>query len=374
MTVLKLLSWKVPIRLDNNQPRRQPMSKNIVGYEGKKVKVGIDVHKRTYVITARCDGTVVKRASVPANPTTLAESLKRWFKGAEIFSCYEAGFSGFGLHRILVASGIHNIVINPASIEIAASDKKKTDKRDSNKMAEQLDAGRLKGIYIPTEEEELNRQLTRTREQLVRERTRVANQIKSKLFYFGKIGANDKRTITEKYLKDLETESLPETLKLCLGALIELWRFLAKKISDLQIDLCAQSFEDAENEVVYRSVPGVGIVSARILSNELGNLAKRFSSQKAIFQFTGLTPSESSSGDKERKGNIDRQGSARIRCILTEVSWRAIKQDGALRECFERIASTRGGKRAIVAIARKLIGRIRACFVHQQLYVVGLCE
>jgi transposase len=81
---------------------------------------------------------MVKKATVSANPAELAESLRRWFKGAKIYSAYEAGFSGFSLHRELKKLGIDNIVVNAASVAVAANDRVKTDLRDSKKIADQL--------------------------------------------------------------------------------------------------------------------------------------------------------------------------------------------------------------------------------------------
>ena len=120
-------------------------------------------------------GQVVKKATIPAVPEKLLGMLQKYFEGAEIHSAYEAGFAGFALHRFLVARGIKNLVVNPASIEIAAKDKVKTDKRDCFKIATQLEAGRLRGVFVPSEEQEQARLLTRTREQLVNERTRLSH-------------------------------------------------------------------------------------------------------------------------------------------------------------------------------------------------------
>ena len=69
--------------------------------------------------------------------------------------------------------------VNPSSIEVAANDRVKTDKRDAAKIATLLSLGRLKGIHVPTVAEELSRLLPRTREQLVEQRIAVGNQIKS---------------------------------------------------------------------------------------------------------------------------------------------------------------------------------------------------
>lgn len=73
-----------------------------------------------------------------AEPEGLAEFIKKRFAGAEVRSAYEAGFSGFVLHRALEKAGIDNLVVHAASIEIASRDRVKTDRRDSLKIAEQL--------------------------------------------------------------------------------------------------------------------------------------------------------------------------------------------------------------------------------------------
>jgi transposase len=135
------------------------MAEQRISYTGARIDVGIDVHKETYTVTCLCQRQIVKTATVPADPARLAESLPRWFPGARLFSAYEAGFSGFVLHRALTTAGITNIVVNPASVAVAANDKVKTDRRDAKKLARDLADGRLRGIYVPTEAEELARLL-----------------------------------------------------------------------------------------------------------------------------------------------------------------------------------------------------------------------
>lgn len=95
----------------------------------------------------------------------------------------------------------------------------------------------------------------------------------------------------------------------------------------------------------------------------------QFASERALFSYTGLTPSEYSSGEHRRQGHISRQGKPILRKILIQCSWVAIRYDSSLREIYERIAKRAGGKRAIVAVARRLVGRIRACFRTKQVYV-----
>ena len=74
------------------------MASTKISYFGKKVLIGIDVHKETYSVTSICEGIIVKKvASIPANPAQIAQSILLWFKGAEIYTVYEAGFWTFYL-------------------------------------------------------------------------------------------------------------------------------------------------------------------------------------------------------------------------------------------------------------------------------------
>ena len=97
-------------------------------YTGKKVFLGMDVHKKTYAVTAICDGQIIKRDTLRADPAMLVGYCKKYFVGAEIHSAYEAGFCGFHLHRYLESEGIKNIVVDAAGIEVAVGNRVKTDK------------------------------------------------------------------------------------------------------------------------------------------------------------------------------------------------------------------------------------------------------
>ena len=331
-----------------------------LSYIGKEVFIGIDVHKKTYAVVARMAGEVVKKWTTAASPQALAQQLLQYFTGATIYTAYEAGFSGFVLHRELEQHGIHNLVVNAAGIEVAANDRVKTDKRDAHKLSILLEAKRLQGIRIPSEAEEAHRILTRTRQQLVEDRTSVQNKIRMKFHQLGRIDDDETRRMSHALVKELLTKAPSKELAIAINAYWKVWRSLDEEIKKIETELKAQAQADP-NEKIYRSVPGVGPVSARILSNELGDMSQ-FQNERQLFSFTGLTPSEHSSGDIIRRGHISRQGNSRVRGILIEIAWRAITKDKALAEFFERLYPRTGKTKAIVAVARKLIGRIRAAF------------
>ena len=335
-------------------------------YDGEEIYVGIDVHKKTYVIVVRVCQTVVKKWTTASDPKALAKQLLKFFNGGKIHTVYEAGFSGFGLHRELTRAGIDSIVVHPAAVEVAAHNRVKTDKRDAAKLAEQLEAGRLNGIRVPSEDQEHARLLSRTREQLVQTRSQVKQQIRAKAHQFGLIAPEDRREMSPRFFQELLDRSPSETFTLAIEALWQIWQSLDQQINHLVAQLKQQAAADV-NEATYRSAPGVDPISARVLSNELGDMAQ-FRNERAVFSYTGLTPSEHSSGDNVRRGHITKQGNRHLRGILLEIAWRPVRKDPALQVFFDRLHPRMGRKKAIIAVARKLIGKIRAAFRKGELY------
>ena len=149
-----------------------------------------------------------------------------------------------------------------------------------------------------------------------------------------------------------------------------MWLQLTAKIKEIEEQMASQAKKDEFLEIVYLSVPGIGKTSARVLANELGDTLQ-FNNERQLFNYVGLTPSEHSSGDHTRQGHITRQGKAIVRKILVQAAWKAIGIDPALQAIYDRISQKAGGKRAIIGIARRLIGRIRSCFRTGTLYSIG---
>lgn len=340
-------------------------------YSGQTIYMGIDVHKNSYSVVSILNQVVVKKDHLVASPKGLICYFKNNFKGAKINTAYEAGFSGFHLHRYLTQYGINNLVVHPAAIEIAARERVKTDRRDALKIGMQLASGRLRSINIPKEEQEGNRAVTRLRSSLIKDRGRYANQLKALLFQHGLIVAGDtsiasKRWI-ERVLEATQKGDHPNGFKYAVKSYAEQWLAITEKVKEIDRELVEQANSDSKLDSIYQSVPGIGKLSARILANELGDM-KQFSNEKKLFSFSGLTPREYSSGDKKRLGSISRQGRSILRKILVEAAWVAIKKDKNLKNIFETISKRVGAKRAIVGVARRLIGRIRACVINGETY------
>ena len=174
------------------------------------------------------------------------------------------------------------------------------------------------------------------------------------------LSPDDDKVVSAKLIARIRRLDLAEELRFCINLIISQWEHITGLIREAEKKIRDQIANGNRQVKIIKSVPGFGDISTIIVSTEIVDFL-RFRNEKTAFSFVGLTPREHSSGEHRRLGSISRQGSSRLRHILTEAAWRAIKQDSSLAEAFDRIATRSGKKKAIVAIARKLIGRIRAC-------------
>src|SRR6185503_13148598 len=161
-------------------------------------------------------------------------------------------------------------------------------------------------------------------------------------------------------------KQLSEDLTYVLRMLCEEWLYLNEQIENVKAKLEKQAEEDPL-EKIYRSLPGIGPTVARVLANELGDMSQ-FSNEKQLFSYTGLTPREHSSGEHRWLGHISRQGKSIVRKMLVQAAWKAVSIDKGLGKKFEELSKRAGARRAIVAIARTLIGYARCCIKENRLY------
>jgi transposase len=151
--------------------------------------------------------------------------------------------------------------------------------------------------------------------------------------------------------------------------LLEYYIFLEKKVKKQTQLLKELSKTDkyCDRVKILTSIPGVGLITSIEILLELQDVS-RFRRADQIAAYVGLTPSQYSSADKIRMGRITAIGKNTLRSVLVEVSWMLISRDKELRKRYERIKVRAGGKRAIVAIARSLLIRMRRLLIDDQLY------
>jgi transposase len=360
--------------IERRLPMRREYRQEQALARGKDVFIGIDVHKEKWHVTARSAGEEVFHGSMLSEYQSLKKFLER-FKGCKVKVAYEAGPCGFGLYDRLSGDGIETVVAPPSLIPVESGNKVKTDKRDSRKLAKLLESNMLKKGYVLSEEDRANRELLRTRRQLMEHRSDVMRQIKSKLLFHGiKSPFPQRQSWTRRYvrwLKELHFEH--EVVRVSFNTLLDLYEYLGSQVMRISKEVIALSQSDKYGEKIklLRSVPGIGLLIGMELLVELADI-ERFKTADEIASFMGLTPSEYSTGQYVRQGRITRCGNTRARVCLVESSWHLIMKDPCLRAKYMKLKYRRGAKRAIIAIARNLIIRIRRILLNNEPYVIAV--
>jgi transposase len=340
---------------------------------GEELFVGIDIHKNRWHVTIRTFAIEVFIASIPGTWEALQRILTR-YAGHQLQAVYEAGYFGFRLHDRLVAHGIPCLVTPPSLVPQEYGNRVKTDRRDSSKLAHLLAKGMLKRVWVPSEEELYHRQVIRRRRQLVRDRVRIQSRIKAELRFYGVHLEEPRGRWTQGYFETLRRLRFGNRwMQESFNRLLEQYEFLSAQI-DKQTQLLRELSETAlyrERVEILQSIPGIGLISAMELLLELQDVS-RFRRAEQLAAYVGLTPSQYSSADKVRMGRITGIGKNTLRSLLVEASWTLIRKDRAMREKYTRIKIRSGGKRAIVAIARTLLLRMRRMLLDKQAYALDL--
>ena len=341
--------------------------------KGKPVYVGIDVHKRDWTVHVICQGEELYHSTIPPEPERLIATLRR-FEASEVHTVYEAGPTGYWLHDALLEAGFDSMV-TPPSLVPRIGGRMKTDHRDSTKLATMLAGGFLKRVHVLSPEERAHRQLLRTRNQIERHRKQTQAQIKSMILFHGKrapAGLLERWSEGHvRWLAELEWEY--PALKTSMMALVELFRYLDTQLKAMnqEIEALAQTDKYRERVALLTQIPGMGVYSAMTILMELQNV-ERFQRADQLASYLGLTPSQRSSGESIRMGGITRCGNPRLRTRFVESSWTLIRYDMDVRNVYERIKHQTGsGKKAIVAVARRLALRVRRVLLDHQPYHYG---
>jgi transposase len=346
--------------------------------KGQEIFIGLEDSKRTWKICVRRGGLEVQRTSMPADFEVLQAYLRKRYPDCHIHLIYEAGFKGFGLYDKLSEIGVDCIVVPPHLVTEAKVNKVKTDKRDARRLAKILEAGDYGSCHVPDVERREDRQYSRTLVGIQKDIVATKNRIKMMLHFHGiKLEFADKSTWTPKHFHQLRELQLSESVQICLGVLLDQleWLWQAREALRTKLRELTQKQRYAKTFSIVQSLPGIGWFTAIRLVLEWGEDLSRFHSGQAIASFVGLTASENSTGERVQRGGITHMGSGFVRRWLIESAWTAIRRDPVLLDKYQRVLRSCGKKKtAIVAVARMLVVRLRACAVSGQSYQLGVVQ
>jgi transposase len=318
--------------------------------EEQTAKLGLDVHAGQITVCRQQEGLLPQPAQRMSWERCLGWIQEQVENGAKVYSCYEAGPCGYGLHRQLTALGVTNYVVAPQRWD-ERGQRVKTDKHDARELVDRLDRyvrGNTKAfavVRVPTPQQEQERSLVRQRGAVLKERTRCV------LRGHGILLAQGFRAPSE-WWKPAHWFEFQRQLPAWLREQVELWQLKALNFTkDLER-------LDREVEALSRNkaIPkGLGLLTSSLLGSEILDW-HRFKNRRQVASYTGLCPSEHSSGEKRKQGSISKHGNPRVRHQLVEAVWRLqIWQPTypPLKKLREA-SGARMRKRVAVAVARRL--------------------
>lgn len=350
---------------------------NSLDFSNQSIYVGIDVHLKQWKVTILGEHCSFSAFSQPADSTVLINHLLSKFPGASIKCAYEAGFSGFGLFFDLMDNGIDCLVVNPADVPTKDSEKRqKTDAMDSKKIAKCLRSGSLDAIYVPSWETIGIRNMIRTRNRFMIQRTALKNKIKHFL-YFNNIQVPGEFSGTKwnsnfvNWLKTVNFQTDPSTF--CLELLLD-----SLESTESQLKKCTSKINElSKQEKIHKkltflkSIPGIGTLSGMTILAEIDQI-NRFKTVDNLSSYIGLVPQMHSSGETERVGNMTIRGNKKLKSILIESSWIAIKKDPTMLLAFNKLCGRMQKNKAIIRIAKKLLNRIRYVLKNEEMYQMSI--
>jgi transposase len=355
--------------------------------------VALDDSKRKVVVAILRPGqTQPEQREMPKEPQLIRRLFQRLKREGPVEACYEAGVSGYDLHRQITACGVSCAVIAPALTPRRAGQRIKTDRRDAAKLVRLFRAGELTAIHVPDEAEEAVRDLLRCREAVRRDVLRWRHRLLKFLDRHGHLYVTGKNWSQRHWAwiraQHFDLPALQRTFEATLFALEQTLAHQAEL--DKEIEALAQQAPYAEPVGWLRCFRGIDTLSAMILVAEIVAF-QRFRRPRELMAYVGLVPSEYSSGETVRRGAITKTGNAHVRRALVEAAWHyrhrptvgrvlAARSAGqppeflahawrAQQRLYRRYRHLVGhGKRppvAVTAIARELVGFIWAAMTHR---------
>jgi transposase len=313
--------------------------------------IGMDIHRTFAEVVFWEDGRLRPTGRVSMTRAGLEGFGRSLGKEDEVV--IEATGNAMAVVRVLSPYVARVIVANPLQVKAIAHAHVKTDKIDAGVLASLRAANFLPEIWLPDADTERLRRLVARRNQVVRHRTQIKNEVHSILHahlipscphadLFGRLGRNwlagqvmpdDERVAIERHLRELDR--------------------LGEDLGMLDRDIAQTAVDDPAVKRLL-TITGVNLIVAAGLVAAIGDV-HRFPEPQKLVSYVGLNPRVRQSGlGLAQHGRISKRGRSHARAMLVEAAWAASKAPGPLRAFFLRIRARRGHQVAAVAVARKL--------------------
>jgi transposase len=318
--------------------------------------IGVDLHKKSITICVMNEKLkVVARKSLTCDQPEVIVDFFGQFRPFKVV--VEATASYLWFVELLEPLAEKVVLANPKKLRVIAESTKKTDRLDAQVLAEFLVRDMIPESYMPTPRQRQHRRLVRHRQYLRGRLTSVRCKIRHIL---GDYNA-DRRDLFSAhcgraYLKNVALSDADRfVIKQLWSEHEEHQARLSALTKKIKAFAAKAPTREAEARKILKTAPGVGFVTAEVLLSELGDVS-RFRNAKAVCAYAGLVPVVRQSGGKKSKDlEITKEGSGLLRWALVESAWRLVNTSPKWTAVFCRLRKRGGNKRAIVAVARKLL-------------------
>jgi len=329
--------------------------------------IGVDLHKQSITVCVVDQArNVLERRKFGTRPT---EPIREWFSRQVPFQVVVEATASYEWFVQLVEPLAERIVVaHPQKLRIIAESTRKSDKLDATFLAQMLARDEVPASYRPTPRQRAHRTLVRHRARVQQRITAVKNKVRRILSDYN---ADRTDLFTQEGQQHLRTFAVSVADRFVLDEWREEYEFLMHRLhrAEQELKRFAETAPAREQEAraLLRSIPGVGFVTSEVVLAELGGV-ERFSSQKRAAAYAGLAPGQRESAGKRKELHIEKTGSRLLRWVLVEAAWQLVRYSVHWKHVFERLQVRLKKKKAIVAIARRLLGLMVAILKTGQAY------
>jgi len=332
--------------------------------------IGLDVHKDSISIATADEGRAAAQGygAIVNDTAILMKTLEILTpEDGRLVVCYEAGPTGYGLHRRLTEAGIECLVVAPSLVPTKAGVHIKTDRRDAKQLAHYLRSGDLTPIYVPDTAVEALRDLERARDDAKKAERTARHQLDKFLLRHDRRWETGKTKWTVRHMQWIHTQKFDHQAQRCvLSDYIKTVEDATVRVKQLEKDIeqAVQQSALAPLITALQAFRGIALVTATVIAAEIGDL-RRFRTASEFMSYIGLVPSEESSGQRRRQGRITRAGNGHLRRILVEAAWHYRHLPNMSKEIRRRNQPVAEGVRAIAWNAQKRLNRRMQHLLHR---------
>jgi transposase len=318
--------------------------------------IGVDLHKNSITVCVMNEErTILARKTLYCcQPELILEFFRQWRPFKVVI---EATAGYFWFVELIEPLAEKVVLANPSKLRVIAESTKKTDRLDAQTLTEFLVRDMIPEAHRPPLRQRQHRELVRHRQYIRGRMTSVRCKIRHIL---SNHNADRKDLFSERcgpaYLKEVK---LSDAERFVIKQLWSEYDYHCARLTALTKKI--KSFirkapkPEAEARKIIKTAPGVGTVTAEVVISELGDV-KRFRNAKTVCAYAGMVPRVRQTGGKKSKDlQITKEGSGLLRWALVEAAWRVVNQSPKWKAVYSRLKKRTGHKRAIVAVARKLL-------------------